>query len=99
MTESYFQNIAPIEFEGPNTENPLAYRFYDAKRQVLGKSMVEHLRPAVCYWHTFVWGGADVFGAGTFTRPWHRVRPDLLAFGRVPGENNGKTMRAVLASE
>jgi xylose isomerase len=73
MTESYFKNIAPIKFEGPDTENPLAYRFYDAKRQVLGKSMVDHLRPAVCYWHTFAWGGSDgVFGEPSLDRPWHK---------------------------
>ena len=46
MTQSYFQSIAPIKFEGPETENPLAYRYYDTKRLVLGKSMAEHLRPA-----------------------------------------------------
>ena len=39
---------------------------------VLGKRMEDHLRMAVCYWHTFVWNGFDVFGAGTFGRPWHR---------------------------
>ena len=63
MTESYFGSIAPIKYEGPESENPLAYRYYDKNRLVLGKSMADHLRPAVCYWHTFAWGGSDgVFG-------------------------------------
>jgi xylose isomerase len=73
MTQSYFHNIAPIEFEGPETDNPLAYRFYDAKRLVLGKSLADHLRPAVCYWHSFAWGGSDgVFGEPSLDRPWHK---------------------------
>ena len=72
MTESYFGSIAPIKYEGPQSENPLAYRYYDKDRKVLGKSMAAQLRPAVCYWHTFAWEGTDVFGGGTFQRPWHR---------------------------
>ncbi len=71
MAPSYFNDIAPIQFEGPDTQNPLAYRYYDKKRVVLGKTMEEHLRFAVCYWHTFCWDGFDVFGKGTFNRPWH----------------------------
>nr|WP_063571583.1 xylose isomerase [Luteibacter rhizovicinus] len=68
---SYFSNIPKIAFEGAGSDNPLAFHHYDANKQVLGKSMAEHLRLAVCYWHTFVWPGSDVFGAGTFDRPWH----------------------------
>ena len=68
---SYFDAIAPIRYEGASGDNPLAFHHYDAKRQILGKSMAEHLRLAACYWHTFVWPGSDVFGAGTFERPWH----------------------------
>jgi xylose isomerase len=73
MTESYFGSIAPIKFEGPETDNPLAFRYYDKNRLVLGKSMEAQLRPAVCYWHSFAWEGQDVFGHGTFGRPWHRA--------------------------
>jgi len=73
MSQSYFHSIAPIKFEGPNTDNPLAYRYYDKNRIVLGKSMEAHLRPAVCYWHTFAWGGSDgVFGEPSLDRPWHK---------------------------
>jgi xylose isomerase len=71
LNRSYFGDIAPIAFEGPQSTNPLAYRYYDKNRVVLGKTMEQQLRMAVCYWHTFGWDGFDVFGAGTFKRPWH----------------------------
>lgn len=71
MSASYFADIEPIKFEGLESSNPLAYRYYDKDRIVMGKSMAEHLRMAVCYWHTFCWDGFDVFGSGTFNRPWH----------------------------
>lgn len=71
MTRSYFADIPPISFEGVSSENPLAYRFYDKDRVVLGKRMEDHLRMAVCYWHTFCSEGADMFGPGTFHRPWN----------------------------
>ena len=71
MPASYFSDIEPIKFEGLESTNPLAYRYYDKDRVVMGKTMADHLRMAVCYWHTFCWDGFDVFGAGTFNRPWH----------------------------
>jgi xylose isomerase len=71
MSASYFADIEPVKFEGLESANPLAYRYYDKSRVVMGKTMEEHLRMAVCYWHTFCWDGFDVFGAGTFNRPWH----------------------------
>lgn len=67
----YFPNVSQITFEGPGSANPLAYRFYDKDRLVLGKRMEDHLRMAVCYWHSFCWDGFDIFGAGTFDREWH----------------------------
>ncbi|MDR6937047.1 MULTISPECIES: xylose isomerase [unclassified Luteibacter] len=70
---SYFSSIAPIRYEGTGSENPLAFRHYDPKKVVLGKTMADHLRLATCYWHTFVWPGSDVFGAGTFDRPWQQA--------------------------
>ena len=67
---SIFANIAPIKYEGPNTSNPLAYRYYDENRVVLGKTMKEQLRFAVCYWHNFCWNGFDLFShSGTLERP------------------------------
>ncbi len=66
----FFTDVSPIKYEGPDTETDLAYRFYDPDRLVLGKRMEDHLRIAVAYWHSFAWPGSDVFGAGTFDRPW-----------------------------
>jgi xylose isomerase len=73
MSAPYFSSVPPIRFEGPDSDNPLAFHYYDAERRVLEKSMAEHLRLAVCYWHGFAWSGSDVFGEGTFDRPWHRA--------------------------
>jgi len=70
MSQPFFTGIERVRYEGPESENPLAYRFYDPERVVLGKRMQEQLRPAVCYWHSFCWPGSDVFGEGTFARPW-----------------------------
>ena len=70
-TISFFPGIEAIQFEGTSSENALAYQYYDKERLVLGKRMEDHLRMAVCYWHTFCSDGFDIFGAGTFERPWH----------------------------
>lgn len=53
----FFNGIEKIKYEGQLTDNPLAYRFYDADQIVMGKRMEDHLRFAVCYWHTFCWQG------------------------------------------
>lgn len=68
---SYFEHIHPIRQAAGDDPHALAFRHYDPARLVLGKRMDEHLRLAVCYWHSFVWPGTDMFGAGTFRRPWH----------------------------
>lgn len=67
---AFFDGIPAIRYEGPESENPFAYRWYDADRLVLGKRMEEHLRFAVAYWHSFCWPGGDPFGGQTFERPW-----------------------------
>ena len=67
---SYFSDIAPIRYLGPATDQALAFRWYDKDRLVLGKRMEDHLRFAVCYWHSFAWTGGDPFGGDTFERPW-----------------------------
>ncbi len=69
---SYFEQIPAIQYEGPQSENALAFHHYDKTKRVLGKTLEEHLRIAVCYWHTFCWPGSDIFGQGTFHRPWHQ---------------------------
>ena len=79
MSAEYFAPFETVRYEGPDSINDLAYRWYDKDRIVLGKRMEEHLRIAVCFWHTFCWPGSDVFGAGTFSRPWHAGPNDAKA--------------------
>ncbi len=66
----FFYGIAPIGYEGPETTNEFAYRYYNADEVVMGKRMEDHLRFAVAYWHSFAWPGGDPFGGQTFDRPW-----------------------------
>ncbi len=65
-----FPNVPKISYEGPKSKNPLAFKHYDAGEIVEGKTMRDHLRFSVVYWHTFRGRGVDVFGAGTMLRPW-----------------------------
>ena len=65
-----FKNIGTIKYEGPASRNPLAFKHYNADEIVAGKTMREHLRFAVVYWHTFRGTGSDPFGMGTMQRPW-----------------------------
>ena len=67
---SYFEHIPPVGRARAEEPDALAFHHYDPARLVLGKRMDEHLRLAVCYWHSFVWPGSDMFGSGTFHRPW-----------------------------
>ena len=69
MTD-FFKGIAPVKFEGADSTNPLAYRHYNKDEVVLGKTMEDHIRPGVAYWHSFAWEGGDPFGGRTFDRPW-----------------------------
>jgi len=66
----YFQSIPKIKFEGKDSKNPLAFKYYNPSQKVMGKTIEDHLRMAVCYWHTFNWPGGDPFGGQTFLRPW-----------------------------
>ncbi len=65
-----FADITSIAYEGPDSRNPLAFRYYNADEMVEGKSMRDHLRFSVVYWHTFRGTGSDPFGPGTMQRPW-----------------------------
>jgi xylose isomerase len=76
---SYFNAIAPIAFEGQQSQNPLSFKWYDKNRVVAGKRMEDHLRFAVCYWHSFCWDGRDPFGGDTFERPWHHMGDAMAA--------------------
>ncbi|UKJ08443.1 xylose isomerase [Solitalea lacus] len=69
--KEYYKGIGQIKFEGLESDNPLAYRWYDENRIVAGKTMKEHLRFAVAYWHSFCGNGADPFGESTHSFPWN----------------------------
>ncbi len=77
---SYFNAVAPITFEGAESKNPLAFKWYEKDRMVMGKRMEDHLRFAVCYWHSYCWNGFDPFGYdGTFERPWQHMADPMAA--------------------
>lgn len=67
---SYFPDINKIQYEGPQSRNPLAFRWYNPSEMIEGKSMREHLRFSIVYWHTMRGTGSDPFGPGTAVRPW-----------------------------
>ena len=68
--KEYFKGINQIKFEGPDSKNPMAFKWYDENRVVAGKTMKEHMRFAIAYWHTFCGTGEDPFGPGTQIFPW-----------------------------
>lgn len=68
--KEFFKGIPQIKYEGPESDNPLAYKWYDENRMIGGKTMKDFLRFAVCYWHTFCNTGADPFGPGTKNFAW-----------------------------
>ena len=70
MAKSFFPSIGKIQFEGKESDNPLAFRYYDPNRIVAGKSMKEHFKFAIAYWHSFCGTGGDPFGPGTIVHPW-----------------------------
>lgn len=88
----FYSITDPIRFEGPDSRNALAYRWYNPKQKVMGKTMAEHLRFAVCYWHTLCWPGTDPFGGGTFNRQWHQVA-DPMAAARMKADVMFETLR------
>jgi xylose isomerase len=71
MAEFFTEVTEPIPYLGPDSDEPLAFHWYDRDRVVAGRRMEDHLRFAVSYWHSFNWDGFDIFGAGTLDRPWH----------------------------
>ena len=71
MSGDFFTDVpGRIAYGGPASSDPLSYAVYQPDREVLGKRMEDQLRIAVCLWHSFNWPGSDVFGVGTFDRPW-----------------------------
>ncbi len=70
MAQEFFPNVPKIKYEGPGSDNPLAFRWYNPDEVIEGKTMRDHMRFAVVYWHTFRGTGSDPFGPGTMHRPW-----------------------------
>ncbi|HYG22851.1 MAG TPA: xylose isomerase, partial [Verrucomicrobiae bacterium] len=65
-----FKDVSNIPFEGPKSRNPLAFKHYNPDQKIEGRTMRDHLRFSVVYWHTFRGAGSDPFGVGTAVRPW-----------------------------
>ncbi|MBM0064724.1 xylose isomerase [Alkalicoccobacillus gibsonii] len=78
-----FKDVQSIQYEGPSSRNPLAFKYYNPSEQVNGQTMEEILRFSVAYWHTFTAGGEDPFGAAVMERPWLHLRGMDLAKARV----------------
>ena len=76
---SWFETVPNIPYEGPNSDNPLAFTHYNADEMVAGKSMRDHLRFAVCYWHAMRGTGADPFGVGCRSMPWSVADDEMQA--------------------
>ena len=72
MQQDYFKNINSIKFEGKESDNPLAYKHYDANRMIMGKSLRDHFKFAMCYWHSMNDNGTDPFGRLTNLYPWNQ---------------------------
>jgi xylose isomerase len=72
-TKKFFKNIPQIQYEGPGTDNPFAFRWYDENKLIRGKSMKDHLRFACAYWHSFSGSGSDPFGDPTHLFPWNNI--------------------------
>jgi xylose isomerase len=84
MSQEFFPDVqGRIPFGGIHASEPLAFKAYQPDRLVLGKRMEDHLRIAVCYWHSFNWPGSDIFGVGTFDRPWLDTRLDPMTAARA----------------
>jgi xylose isomerase len=81
----FFGTSAPLAYGGKDAKNPLTFRWYDKDRVVRGQRLEDHLRFAVCYWHSFCWPGGDPFGGETFLRPWHHGT-DTMALARAKAD-------------
>ena len=77
--KEYFKGINAISYEGKDSDNPLAFKYYDSKKVVGGKTMEEHFKFAIAYWHTFCGQGSDPFGPGTQSFPWDQSKDPLQA--------------------
>ena len=82
---AHFPGLQRVNYEGPASKNPLSFKHYNSDEVVEGKTMRDHMRFSVVYWHTMVGQGADMFGGPTAHRPWEAGLQGLdLAKARVP---------------
>ncbi|GIM27703.1 xylose isomerase [Clostridium polyendosporum] len=80
----YFPNVSKVKYEGPKSTNPFAFKYYNPYEVIGGKTMKEHLRFSLSYWHTLTAGGSDPFGVATAVRPWDGQNDDMaLAKARM----------------
>src|SRR6187397_3116152 len=70
-TREFFKGIPQIKYEGPESDNPMAFRWYDENKMVAGKRMKDYLKFSCAYWHSFCNDGSDPFGPGTHIFPWN----------------------------
>ncbi|MCK0190055.1 xylose isomerase [Arenibacter sp. F20364] len=77
--KEYFKGIGDIKFEGKESDNPMAFKYYNPDQVVAGKTMREHFKFAIAYWHTFCGQGADPFGPGTQNFPWDQATDPVQA--------------------
>lgn len=82
MNTEFFKGIGQVQYEGPETRNPLAFRYYQPDRLIAGKPMKDHLRFAMAWWHTLCASGSDPFGHSTITHPWDNIS-DPVARGKA----------------
>lgn len=80
---AHFENVNKIAYEGSKSTNPMAFKQYNASEVIMGKTMEEHLRFAMAYWHTFTYGGNDPFGDALMVRSWNHFTGMDLAKARV----------------
>ena len=86
MAKQYFPDVSKIVYEGPESSDPMSFKYYNAEEVIMGKTMKEWMRFAVCYWHTWRGNGADIFGLGGTTdpsRPWNTANTLEGALERV----------------
>ncbi len=81
--KEYFSNIGKIKYEGKDSTNPLAFKYYDPDRIIDGKPMREHLKFALSWWHTMGGDGTDMFGCGTADKTWGETDPEARAIAKV----------------
>ncbi|MDE6486047.1 MAG: xylose isomerase, partial [Muribaculaceae bacterium] len=92
MAKEYFPSIGKIKYEGVESHNPMAFRYYDAERVVLGKPMKEWLKFAMAWWHTLCAEGGDQFGGGTKKFPWNEGT-DAMAIAKQKADAGFEIMQ------